>query len=389
MDAHTLSIYLHIPFCRTMCSYCAFNTYTGIENIIPAFVDALAKEIRYTAKSNPRKAVGTIFFGGGTPTLLSSLQYESLFSALSDSFDILPDAEITLESNPDDLTVEYLQNLRNVGFNRISMGMQTANPAELKLFNREHSTQQVIDAVKNAQSVGFDNISMDLIFGAPHQTLETWRETLRQVIDLDIQNVSAYNLILEGNTPLKDAVDTGELPEPDDDLAADMYDLMTDMLAKANFEQYEISNWAKPGYESRHNIQYWYNAPYLGLGPGAHGFANGVRYIVMRSPQKYIDAMNASQSTILPFPETPAVSKAIKVSREDDMQETILMGMRLTGEGISRKRFKTRFGEDIVKLKEEAIEKHIGYGLLEVTDDYIRLTKEGRFLSNAVIRDLI
>lgn len=389
INTQTLSIYLHIPFCRKMCSYCAFNTYTGIENIIPEFVDALEKEIRYCGTTNTKRNVGTIFFGGGTPTFLSSLQYEHLFSALRDSFTILPDAEITIESNPDDLNKDYLQSLYTVGFNRISMGMQTANASELKLFNREHTTQQVIEAVASANAVGFDNISMDLIFGAPHQTLDTWRDTLQQVIDLNIQNVSAYNLILEGNTPLKDDVDAGILPEPDDDLAADMYDLMTEMLDRVGFEQYEISNWAKPGYESRHNIQYWHNIPYLGLGPGAHGFADGIRYIVMRSPQKYISAMNAPRLSQLPFPQTPAVSKATRVSPEDDMQETILMRMRLTKEGLSRKRFEARFGKDIIELKQDAIDKHVGYGLLEVTRDYIRLTKEGRFLSNAVIRDLI
>lgn len=390
MDAQTLSIYLHIPFCRTMCTYCAFNTYTGLQDIIPSFVTALEREIRFIGKTNPNLSVGTIFFGGGTPSLITIVQYEVLLSALSESFHILPDAEITLESNPNDLSLSYLRGLRNAGFNRISMGMQSSNADELQLFNREHSHHQVIDAVKHAQMVGFDNISMDLIFGVPHQTLDTWRETLEQVIELNIQNISAYNLILEGNTPLKDDIDKGLLPIPDDDLAADMYDLMTDTLENAQFEQYEISNWAKSGFESRHNIQYWRNIPYLGLGPGAHGFANGIRYIVMRSPQKYIDALiNLSDDMELKFPRTPAVSKAVEVSRDDDVQETILMGMRLTQEGISRNAFKTRFGVDIVDMNQEAVDKHIGYGLLDVTHDRIRLTKAGRLLSNAVIRDLI
>ena len=389
MDAQTLSIYLHIPFCRTMCTYCAFNTYTDLHDIIPAFVDALNKEIIYVGNNNPDLPVSTIFFGGGTPSLISILQYELLFSALRASFKILPSAEITLESNPNDLTYDYLKGLREVGFNRISMGMQSSNSKELDLFKREHTTQQVIDAVRNAQAIGFDNISMDLIFGAPYQTLESWGESLQQVISLDVQNISAYNLILEGNTPLKEAIDRGVLPMPDDDLSADMYDAMTEILAKANFEQYEISNWSKLGYESQHNIQYWHNLPYLGLGPGAHGFANGTRYIVMRSPQKYIDALNSYTDDNLEFPRTPSVSKAIKVSVEEDMQDTILMGMRLTQNGISRSVFKKRFGTDIVDLKHDAITKHVNYGLLEVTDDYIRLSKEGRLLSNAVIRDLI
>ncbi|MGJ3240425.1 MAG: radical SAM family heme chaperone HemW [Anaerolineae bacterium] len=388
MDAQTLSIYLHIPFCRTMCTYCAFNTYIDLEHIIPDFVDALAEEIRYVGRSNPYYAVGTIFFGGGTPSLLSHEHYQILFEALHDSFQIEPTVEISLESNPNDLTYTYLTGLYQVGFNRISMGMQTSDPDQLRLFNREHSTQDVITAVANAQKIGFDNISIDLIFGAPHQDLSSWRSTLEQVIRLNIQNVSAYNLILEGNTTLKDDVDAGLLPQPDDDLAADMYDLMTEMLASAGFQQYEISNWSQPGYESRHNIQYWHNAPYLGLGPGAHGFADDVRYIVTRSPQKYIDAMRATTQE-LDFPRTPAVSKAVSVSRADDMQETIMMGMRLTQSGLDRQRFKARFGVDIVAHRSQAIEKHVEYGLLQVTDDRVRLTSAGRFLSNAVIRDLI
>lgn len=388
MDAQTLSIYLHIPFCSTMCSYCAFNTYTNMEMLIPSYVSALTEEIRYIGNTKPNLRLKSIFFGGGTPSLISLPQYEQLFDALHRAFIIESRAEITLESNPNDLTVDYLSGLKLIGFNRVSIGMQTSNVQELKIFNREHTNQQVVDAVNNAHSANFDNISMDLIFGTPHQTLKTWQATLEQVIDLNIQNVSAYNLILEGNTPLKDDIDLGKLPTPDDDLAADMYDLATEKLSEAGFEQYEISNWAKPNFESQHNIQYWNNEPYLGLGAGAHGFANGVRYIVMRNPRKYVDAMKNSNLEMI-FPRTPAVSKAIEVSREDDMQETILMGMRLTKEGVSRSKFKQRFGVDIVELKQEAIKKYLDYGLIEVTDTYIRLSKEGRLLSNAVIRDLI
>jgi oxygen-independent coproporphyrinogen-3 oxidase len=387
MDSQTLSLYLHIPFCKVMCSYCAFNTYTGMENIIVPYVDALSKEIRYAGRGN-KMPVGSIFFGGGTPSMISVAQYQSLFDALHESFSILNNAEITIESNPNDLNHDYLAGLRSIDINRLSIGMQSSNPQELKLFNRQHDTQTVIDAVKTAQSVGFDNISLDLIFGIPSQSLDSWRETLNQAIALNIQNISAYNLILEGNTPLKDAVDAGEVPSPDDDLDADMYNLMTDMLAEADFKQYEISNWAKAGYASQHNIQYWRNWDYLGLGAGAHGFAKGVRYIVSRYPQRYIDSMNRKTED-LEFPRTPAVTKATVVDRENDMAETILMGLRMTEEGIPRERFKARFGEDIVELHQEAIEKHVGYGLLHVDDERIRFTQAGRLLSNAVIRDLI
>lgn len=390
MNAQTLSIYLHIPFCQTMCSYCAFNTYTGMESLIPAFVTALATEIEYVGSTAPDIPVHTIFFGGGTPSQLSTTQYHTLMATLIKSFNIAPDAEISLESNPNDLTPAYLQGLKEVGFNRISMGMQTANTHELNILNREHSMQHVTEAVANAQRIGFDNISLDLMFGLPDQTLASWRDTLDQVIAMNIQNISAYNLILEGNTPLKDDVDAGTLPTPDDDLAADMYDMLTEKLTAAGFAQYEISNWALSGYESRHNIQYWHNAPYLGLGPGAHGFANGIRYIVTRYPQKYIDSLqNPETHSCLPFPQTPAVSKATSVDRAEEMKETIMMGMRLTKEGIERQKFLERFGEDIVTLKQDAIDKHLDYGLLEVTPERLRLTSAGRLLSNAVIRDLI
>lgn len=389
MDTQTLSIYLHIPFCSTMCTYCAFNTYTDIDALIPAYVDALAKEIRIIGKKNPDLPVISIFFGGGTPSLLKVKQYETLMLALRDNFNIVDNAEISLESNPNDLNYIYLNDLYQLGLNRLSIGMQSSNPRILQLFKREHDTNMVQEAIKAAKKANFDNISLDLIFGTPYQTLDSWRATVQQAIDFDIQNISAYNLILEGNTPLKDDIDKGFLPEPDDDLAADMYDLLSDMLEKAEFEQYEISNWSKTGFESRHNIQYWRNWPYLGLGAGSHGFAGGVRYIVMRSPQRYIDALQADEGESLEFPRTPAVSKATLVDRETDMQETLLMGMRLVKEGIIRARFQKRFGIDLLEHRPEAIQKHIDYGLLHVDHEKICLTKAGRLLSNAVIRDLI
>jgi oxygen-independent coproporphyrinogen-3 oxidase len=383
-----LSLYIHIPFCTTMCSYCAFNTYTGIENIIPQFVDALVKEVRFAGKNNPNLPVGTIFFGGGTPSLLSVNQYKIIFEALHENFRIVNAAEVSIESNPNDLSFDYLRGLREVGINRLSMGMQSASQKILTLFKREHDTNTVTEAIAHAKRAGFDNISIDIIFGAPHQTMAEWEETLDKVISFDIQNVSAYNLIVEGGTPLKAQIDKGLLPTPDDDLAADMYDFMTEKLATANFEQYEISNWAQAGFESQHNLQYWRNYQYLGLGPGAHGYAGGVRYIVNRHPQKYIDAL-ATTDKILKFPRTPAVSKATVVDRTNEMSETIMMGLRMTKEGIQRQTFKERFDADIVELHADAIKKHQDYGLLYVDDKVVRLTQAGRLLSNAVIRDLI
>lgn len=387
-NPQTLSIYLHIPFCRAMCSYCAFNTYVDLDALIPDFVEAMIKEIAFIGHNAPEMPVHTLYFGGGTPSLISPTDYRRLFDALHSAFEITPDAEIALETNPNDLTRDYLGGLLDVGFNRLSIGMQSAQSHILALFNREHDMQTVVAAVDAARAVGFHNISLDLIFGIPQQTLAHWEDTLEQTIALSVEHLSLYNLILEGNTPLEGQVKRGTLPTPDDDLAADMYDLATDVLASAGFEQYEISNWAKPGFESRHNLQYWLNLPYLGLGPGAHGYAANTRTIVLRSPQKYVDVMRQS-AALLAFPRTPAVSKAVLVDREAEISETIMMGLRLVRDGIVRQRFLQRFGVDLVALKPEPIETFANYGLLYVDDSVVKLTQAGRLVSNAVIRELI
>ena len=388
MDTQQFSLYLHIPFCKTMCTYCAFNTYVDLDDLIPAFVQALAREIRIVATANPEMSLKSIFFGGGTPSLITPQQYRVLFQAIRESFVLAPDCEISLESNPNDLTEAYLSQLRAIGFNRISIGMQSANPDVLTLFNRRHDMAMTRAAVSAARAADFDNISLDLIFASPHETLATWRATLREAIALEPHHISHYELILKGGTELTERVKTGDLPAIDDDLAADMYELATEMLQRVGYRQYEISNWSRDGYQSQHNLQYWRNLPYLGLGPGAHGFADGVRYIVTRSPQKYIDSLQTVASDYA-FPRTPAVSKATVVDRKTDMSETIMMGLRLTQEGIDREAFRQRFGADIVDLYRTTIETFVGYGLLHVDDERIRVTEAGRLLNNAIIRELI
>lgn len=387
--SQALSLYLHIPFCRTMCSYCAFNTYTDLDNLIPDFVNALIQELRYVAERNPGYEVRTIYFGGGTPSLLTYEQYSNLFDALHKGFRLQADAEITLEANPDDLTSDYAQALRTVGFNRVSIGMQTAGATELDLFNRRHDMATVHRAVQAALGAGFDNLSLDLIFGSPIQTLADWQTTLQEAISLAPKHLSAYNMILKPGTDLTKMVDAGQLPTPDDDLAADMYDLATDMLAEAGYQQYEITNWAQPGYESQHNLQYWRYLPYLGLGPGAHGFAEGVRTIAKRTPQRYIEALQTRQDEPRAFPETPATAQAIHLDTATEMTETIMMSLRMTREGVQRPTFRERFGVDLLELHREAIDRFVSYGLLHVDDTVIRLTKQGRFVSNAIIRELI
>jgi len=389
--SRSLSLYLHIPFCKTRCSYCAFNTYTQFDHLVDRFVDALSEEIRITGAGAGDDHVHTIFFGGGTPSLLSHAQFEQLFEALASSFTLLPDAEITIEANPNDLDRAYLTPLRRIGVNRLSIGMQSSSEMELRLFDRRHDNEAVVRAVDAARGAGFDNLNLDLIYGVPQQTMATWEASLRQMIALQPDHASLYALSLEEGTSMHNWVERGKLPAPDDDLAADMYDLATDMLAAVGYGQYEISNWSKPGHECRHNLQYWYNEPYLGLGPGAHGFANGVRYSVIRSPQRYVAALlpRAEERSATAFPLTPAVDEAVTLERDDEIAETLIMWLRLTREGVDRARFARRFGVDLVDLHRGLVERFTHDGLLSVDDQRVRLTERGRMLSNVVFRELV
>jgi oxygen-independent coproporphyrinogen III oxidase len=385
-----LSIYLHIPFCTTKCTYCAFNTYTHLENLIPPFVDALSAEVNFLASGlTERTDIGTVFFGGGTPTLLSPQQLGRILQQIRERFNLLHDAEITAEANPNDLDLAYLKALREVGFNRLSIGMQSSNANELRLFARRHDYETVIEVIPQTREAGFDNINLDLIYGIPNQTLETWRETLDATITLNPEHISLYALGLEDDTPLKEWVEQGRVPSPDDDLTADMYELATEMLGEAGYVQYEISNWSKPGREARHNLQYWKNLPYAGLGPGGHGFAGGVRYATILSPQRYIKTIQEAKGKSFKFPYTPATVDAVIVERDAEIAETLIMELRLLKDGVSRRNFSDRFGVDLVELHQPVISKYQRYGLLEVTDERVRLTREGRLLSNTIFRELV
>jgi oxygen-independent coproporphyrinogen-3 oxidase len=384
----TVSFYIHIPFCRTKCTYCAFNAYANLDALVEPFVDALVREIEILGANKPGQTIGTIFFGGGTPSLLTPAQVERILDTISRFFDVLPDAEISLEANPNDLDTPYLKALRGAGVNRLSIGMQSANANEMTLFARRHDNDGVARAVSTARQAGFENVNLDLIYGFPHQTLESWRISLNQMLALQPEHVSLYALGLEDGTPMKDWVNRGRLPTPDDDLAADMYDLATDLLDAGGYEQYEISNWSKPDRACRHNLQYWRNLPYVGVGPGAHGYADGVRYSTVLSPQRYIQAMQKAE-TRFEFPRTPATLEAVLVDRDNEIAETLITGLRLTQEGIEREAFQRRFGADLLDIHGGTIQRYQQYGLLYADDEVVRLTAEGRLLSNVIFRELV
>ena len=384
-----ISIYLHVPFCSVRCSYCAFNTYTDLEHLIPKYVDALCHELRIVARNNPHPEVQTVYFGGGTPSLLKPRQFERLLQQLNHLFVFSDDIEISLEANPDDVKSDYLRDLRRIGFNRLSIGMQSANANILRLFDRQHDLAAVADAMLAARRAIFDNVNLDVIFGSPQESLDDWKQTVKAVLDFAPEHVSMYGLELKGGTALRQQVDAGELPKPDDDLFADMYEFASGSLEQGGYSQYEISNWCRSGKQCEHNLQYWRNLPYLGLGAGAHGFAGGYRYSTITLPQRYIASLDGESTGAFDFPLTPAVAKHTVIERAEDLYETIMMGLRLTREGIDRSRFVDRFGEDFVVMFRGQVEKLVSLGLLAVNDERVHLSEAGRLLSNGVIRELV
>ncbi len=384
-----LSIYIHIPFCSTRCSYCAFNTYTELEDLIPSYVQALCEELKAIAATCPHELVHTIYFGGGTPSLLRPQQLDQVLQLLVRLFPVSDDAELSLEANPDDLSHSYLSELRRIGFNRLSIGMQSANARILRLFDRQHELQTVADAVGNARKAQFNNINLDIIFGSPYETLAEWKHTVDTVIQFMPDHISMYGLELKGGTKLRSLVDGGELPQPDDDDFADMYELASGRLADQGYQQYEISNWCRPRRECRHNLQYWRNLEYVGLGAGAHGFAKGCRYTTIAAPDRYIAALTSREFAPAAFPLSPAAAKTTEVTVAEDLYETIMMSLRLTREGIDRQSFQKRFGRDPVQMFPAAVEKLESLGLLLVDQARLRISDTGRLLSNAVIREFL
>ena len=300
-----LSIYIHIPFCTVRCGYCAFNTYTDLEHLIPEYVDALCSELSFAAMQVRDKRVHTVYFGGGTPSLLSPRQFEQILSQVSRLYCIDDEAEWSLEANPDDLSEPYLRDLCKLGVNRLSIGMQSANAAILKMFDRQHDLAAVETAVRDARRAAIDNINLDVIFASPGETLADWKQTVAALLRFTPDHISMYGLELKGGTRLRQQVDAGDLARPDDDVFADMYEFASTALATAGFDQYEISNWCRPGKECRHNLQYWRNLEYVGVGAGAHGFTGGCRYSTIASPERYVAALSngaAGDRLSLPTP---------------------------------------------------------------------------------------
>ncbi|MEK6255980.1 MAG: radical SAM family heme chaperone HemW [Chloroflexota bacterium] len=385
------SLYLHIPFCQHRCGYCDFNTYADLEHLIDDYALALQSEIISFAQIAPEKIpLHTIYFGGGTPSLLPAESVESILQTIRQQFEILPNAEITLEVNPGTVDLDYFKALHHMGINRISMGVQSANQEELRLLERTHGYEDAINAVQWARQAEFDNISIDLIFGLPYQKVSAWQHNLELALGLSPDHISLYALTVEHGTPLQHMVSRGLLPLPDPDAAAEMYEFTMQRVAAEGFQQYEISNWARRSasgelFSSRHNLQYWRNLPYIGMGAGGHGYVNNSRTANVLSPAAYIQRFQNGASRS--FPRTAATASITEMSTQMNMSDTMMMGLRLVEEGVSSQLFEQRFGSTLHEIYKKDIDELVDFELLEWggnDQDILRLTTKGRLLGNQV-----
>jgi oxygen-independent coproporphyrinogen-3 oxidase len=388
------SLYVHIPFCSLKCSYCDFNSYANLEHLVPEFTRALTEEMRLWSPAMAGRPVPTVFFGGGTPTLLPLEQMQSIMTALRASFELTPDAEITTEANPGTINLDYLRGLVALGFNRLSFGVQSFDDAELLALDRIHTADDARQGYAWARQAGFPRINLDLIYGLPDQTLKRWQSNVEQALVLGPEHLSLYALTVEEGTKLAYDIDHGRVPEPDGDLQADMWDWSRQRLEAAGFRHYEISNWARPGEECRHNLVYWRNGDWLGLGPGAHSHLSGVRFADVYSPAQYIRLVDEAATRDLPAAERDLIRALPQVTFVDEqtpelqMADTAILALRLN-DGLDVAAFEQRFGTTIEAVYGPQFAELTALGFLERTNGRLRLTDRGRYLANEVFVRLL
>ena len=371
------SVYIHIPFCATKCYYCAFNTYTFYKEQAKAYLAALRTEIAlYASETDPLQ---TIFIGGGTPSILSADALRQLFTDIYQHFRITPDAEITIECNPGTVDDEKLNVMRDNGANRLSFGLQAMQDETLKQLGRIHTVAEFLESYHLAREHRFENINIDLIFALPDQTMDAWHHTLNEVISLKPEHISAYNLVMEEATPFYEWWQASELHLPSEDTEADMFQYTIETLTAHGYEHYEICNFARPNYYAKHNLVYWDNQPCIGLGAGACGYVNGVRYSNIRGIAPYIKALLQGNT---PIADTE------RMTGHAEKAEVLMLALRKR-EGISVEAYQDRFGEEIEAAFGSILKKWMALGLLEHTATHLRLTPRGLFLANEVFIELM
>lgn len=374
-----LALYVHIPFCLKKCSYCDFISFPNKFDYVEKYTDALIKEIRLYSSVGKKFKLNTVFIGGGTPSSINSIYIEKIMDGIYKYFDTNELKEVTIETNPKTLDKEKLIRYRESGINRISMGVQTLNDNLLKILGRIHNTEDFYKNYDLVRNLGFNNVNLDLMFGLPFQTLEDVIYTLKEVIKLEPTHLSFYGLIVEKGTKFYDLNNRGKLNLPDEDLERAMYHKGVEYLVSNGYEHYEISNFAKKGYECKHNLFYWELKPYIGLGIGAHSNIFGKRYWNFADIKKYISSLDNGS-----FP----VSEEEVIDKDMEMAEYCILGLRLI-RGIDKKNFLDRFGIDIKEIYGKIIERHVKGGLLYENENRIYLTKRGLDLSNIVEVDFL
>lgn len=366
-------IYLHIPFCKSRCIYCGFFSTTSLQKRHD-YVDAVVEELRQRRSFLANQPIDTIYFGGGTPSQLPSDELERMLDAIYHLYNVREGAEVTLEGNPDDLTPSFLQRIRQMGVNRLSMGVQSFDDARLRFLHRRHTAAQAIQAVRDVQAAGFTNLSIDLMFGFPGQTLDQWKQDVQTALSLQVQHLSAYSLMYEEGTVLERMLSAGEITEVDEEVSLQMYEYLMDALEAAGYEHYELSNFALPGRQSRHNSSYWHGIPYLGVGAGAHSYDGHDRFY-------HLDALEPYMADVLSL-------EVEHLSDHERYDEFVFTALR-TSEGLSLSALEKQFGIAAKEYCLQNAQRHLKAGLLSHTGDILCLTRHGLFISNEVMSDLM
>ena len=392
VPAPGMGLYVHVPFCKTKCPYCDFNTYQGIEGQMGSYLEAVTGELGLWGEALGHPPVRTVFFGGGTPSYLPEGAIESILEAATRAFLVNPEAEITLEANPGDLGDAACRALLRQGVNRLSIGVQSLDNGLLQLLGRRHTAEEAIGAFTTAREAGFDNVNLDLMYGLPGQSLAQWEGTVVRLSELEPEHVSLYALTLEEGTPMWQWAEQGKIPTPDSDLAADMYALARRVLAGAGYHHYEISNWSRPGLESRHNLVYWRNEPYLGVGPGAHSRLGRYRFWTVLPPREYA-ARQGEWTRGRGCPWDRFGEEQLRESRtvdgwefiDDDTRcaETMFLGLRLL-DGLDLVQASESAGQDLARRYAEEIGELLAQGLLRQEGSLIRLDSSAYLIANQV-----
>lgn len=365
-------IYVHIPFCRSRCIYCGFFSTTSLE-WRTAYVNALCTELYERKRYLKGEEIETIYFGGGTPTQLPVSSIERVLNCIYNIYNVRENVEITVEGNPDDMTPELLQSLKRLGVNRLSMGVQTFSDERLRFLHRRHDSIQAIVAVKEAQKVGFDNVSIDLMFGFPEESMNDWQEDVRMALSLGVQHLSAYSLMYEEGTALGKLLDDGKIQEIDEELSLSMYEHLLNATFKAGFQHYEISNFALPGFQSKHNSSYWHSVPYLGVGAGAHSYDGCNRHYNPDSLKEYLEGAPLEEEIL---------------NDDERFNEYVFTGLR-TSEGIDVPLLESLYGKEKKEYCLNNARKHIDTGRILYDGKILKLSKSGLFVSNDVMSDLM